>query len=158
MQEKTPFSVWKMLLYIAICLGAGALSGLLLQNSFLRYQALVRPPLSPPGMVFPIVWSVLYLLMGFSGYQISRCMSDKRQSALCVFWIQLFLNALWPLFFFGAGWYLFAFFWLLVLWTAVFYMVVLFYKLDKIAALLQIPYLFWLTFAGYLNLGVYLLN
>jgi len=158
MQEKKPFSFGKLLVYLLIPLAAGGLSAFLVRNGFERYAALRLPPLSPPGVVFPVVWSILFLLMGYGAWRVSRIDAFGRQPALVIYGVQLAVNVLWPVFFFGAGWYLFAFLWLVILWGLVLYMVIIFYKMDKTAALLQIPYLLWLTFAGYLNLAIVVLN
>ena len=125
-----------------------------------RYTAQVlKPPLSPPGMVFPIVWSILFALMGIGAARVAT--SPKRKSddiALNLFIIQLIVNFFWSFFFFNAQAFGFAAIWLILLWVLVLLMIIAFWKVDRLAAWLQIPYLIWLTFAAYLNLGVYLLN
>ena len=121
------------------------------------YQELNKPFLSPPGYVFPIVWTVLYTLMGVSLYLISEESGDKKKSYI-IYIVQLILNSLWTLFYFGLDMKLFSFFLLVGLIISVIIMILEFRKLNKTAAYLQIPYLLWLIFAGYLNLETYLLN
>ena len=121
------------------------------------YQELNKPFLSPPGYVFPIVWTVLYTLMGVSLYLVSEESGDKKKSYI-IYIVQLILNSLWTLFYFGLDMKLFAFFILIGLIISVIIMILEFRKLNKTAAYLQIPYLIWLIFAGYLNLSTYLLN
>ena len=119
-----------------------------------------RPPLSPPGWLFPIVWTILYILMGVSSYLIIQSGAEEEavNSALSVYVYQLIVNFLWSTFFFNFGWYLFSFIWLVLLWVLVLIMIVRFYNISRLAGILQIPYLIWVTFAGYLNLGIWLLN
>ena len=121
------------------------------------YQELNKPFLSPPGYVFPIVWTVLYTLMGVSLYLVSEESGDKKKSYI-IYIVQLILNSLWTLFYFGLDMKLFSFFLLVGLVISVIIMILEFRKLNKTAAYLQIPYLIWLIFAGYLNLATYLLN
>lgn len=121
------------------------------------YQELNKPFLSPPGYVFPIVWTVLYTLMGISLYLVSEECGDKKKSYI-IYIVQLILNSLWTLFYFGLDMKLFAFFILIGLIISVIFMILEFRKLNKTSAYLQIPYLIWLIFAGYLNLATYLLN
>lgn len=150
---------WKsLLLSLLISLGVGTLSGFLTKGNIGRYQAANHPPLSPPAGVFPVVWTILYILMAISAYLIYESGLDCRRSALTVYGAQLAVNFFWPLIFFNLQAYLFAFLWLILLWVLVFIMIRLFYRCRRIAALLQIPYLLWLTFAGYLNCGVWILN
>lgn len=149
----------KLLILLAIPLGVGGLATLL-SGGMSDFQQLRQPPLSPPGWLFPIVWSILYLLMGYASYRIavSDAPLDSRRQALILYGVQLFLNFLWPILFFGLQWRLAAFFLLLLLWLAIFLTQRLFASIDETAADLLLPYLLWVTFAGYLNLGVYLLN
>ena len=151
---------WKqLLLFLAIPLAVGAL-GALLGGNMMQYQDLVQPPLSPPGWVFPIVWTILYLLMGYGSYRIYNADVDPKQkrNALILYGAQLLLNLLWPLFFFRLGWELTAFFLLIALWVLIFLTMRAFNAIDERASDALLPYLLWVTFAGYLNLGVYLLN
>ena len=149
----------KLLIYLAIPLVAGGLATLL-SGGMDRYQVMNQPPLSPPGWIFPVVWTVLYLLMGYASYRIaeSDVPKEDRRKALIFYGIQLFLNFLWPIVFFGYQWYFAAFILLLVLWAFIYVTMYYFEQIDEPAELLLIPYLLWVTFAGYLTLGVALLN
>lgn len=148
-----------LLILLAIPLAVGGLSALL-SGGMSGYRELNMPPLSPPGWVFPVVWTVLYLLMGYASFRVLY--SGKEQThirrALIAYGVQLFLNFLWSPVFFGLGWRLTAFFLLIALWLAVFVTMRLFSQLDEKAGDLLLPYLLWVTFAGYLNLGAFLLN
>ena len=151
---------WKTrLICWAIPLAVGGLAALL-SGGMGTYKVLNQPPLSPPGWVFPVVWTVLYLLMGEASYRVLTSGGERTQirTALTAYGIQLFLNFLWPLVFFGQQLYLTAFMVLIALWIAIFVTMRLFSKLNELAGDLLIPYLLWVTFAGYLNLGVFLLN
>lgn len=122
-------------------------------------EAVLQPPLSPPAIVFPIVWTILYALMGISAARISLAPpSASRSSGLNLFITQLIVNFFWSLIFFNTGAYGFALLWLLLLWVLVLWMILTFRKIDPLAAWLQVPYLLWLTFAAYLNYGVWMLN
>ncbi|HWP51137.1 MAG TPA: TspO/MBR family protein [Clostridia bacterium] len=147
-----------LLFSLLISLGTGSLSGFLTRNAMQTYQTLVQPPLAPPPAIFPVVWTVLYFLMGVSAYLIYVSKSADKQRALRLYAAQLAVNFVWPFVFFLAQRYLLAFVVLVVLWLLVFEMIRSFYSINRTAALLQIPYLLWLTFAGYLNLAIYFLN
>ena len=145
---------------IALPLLVGILASLLTRQSMEAFAALNQPPLSPPAIVFPIVWTFLYILMGIGFYLVvtSEGNEEDIQKAVIVYGLQLSVNFLWPTFFFNLQWYLFSFFWLLLLWILVLIMLVRFARVSQIAAYINIPYLIWLTFAAYLNLGIFLLN
>ena len=149
----------KLLICLVIPLGVGGLATLL-SGGMENYKVMNQPPLSPPGWVFPIVWTILYLLMGWASYRVlvSDAPWAERKKALIFYGIQLFLNFLWPLVFFGLQWYWAAFVLLLALWVMIYLTMHLFGLIDDTAENLLIPYLLWVTFAGYLNLGVALLN
>lgn len=149
-----------LLISVAIPLLAGLLSGFLSRGGMEQFATLNKPPLSPPGILFPIVWTILYILMGVASYLVftSEKKNQDVKDALTVYGTQLIVNFFWSIFFFRMQWYLFAFFWLVLLWVLIFYTIRLFYPISKPAAYLMIPYLLWVTFAGYLNLGIYLLN
>ena len=144
-----------LIIFILIPLAAGSLSALLSGNSA-AYLALNKPPLSPPSFLFPIVWTILYILMGISSYIIYESETPEKNKALRLYFIQLFFNFLWSIFFFGFSMYLFEFLWLLVLIIAL--MIYQFHKISPVAAYLQIPYLIWCLFAAYLNFMIYQLN
>ena len=145
---------WKpLLICLAIPLAAGGLAALLTSRAMAAYAALRQPPLSPPAWVFPVVWTVLYLLMGLVCYRIR---GDR--TSLRLYAVQLALNFLWPLLYFGAGARLLAFIELLLLWALVVWLLLRCLDRDRTAALLLAPYVLWLSFAAYLNLGTLLLN
>ena len=149
-----------LLLCIAIPLLVGAASGFLTGNSMDAFALLEKPPLSPPGILFPIIWTILYILMGIGSYLVLT--SDARQEeidhAITVYGLQLAFNFFWSVIFFRLESYLGAFLWLILLWISVLYTLLLFRRISPASARLLLPYLLWITFAGYLNLGVALLN
>ena len=148
------------LISVAVPLITGAVAALLTRGSMETFGQLNKPPLSPPGYLFPIVWTILYILMGIASYLVltSGQSSSAVKEALIVYGLQLAVNFFWSIFFFNLEWYLFAFFWLILLWILILYTIILFYPISKPAAYLMIPYLLWVTFAGYLNLAIYFLN
>lgn len=151
---------WKqLLLFLAIPLAVGGF-GALAGGNMMAYRDLVQPPLSPPGWLFPIVWTVLYLLMGYSSYRVYNAPAEdkEKRNALILYGAQLLLNFLWPLVFFRLEWRLTAFFLLIALWLLIALTIRAFNAIDERASDALLPYLIWVTFAGYLNLGVYLLN
>ncbi|MFA9377958.1 MAG: TspO/MBR family protein [Lachnotalea sp.] len=150
---------WKELIVsIAISLGVGALAGYLIRGSVALYSDLIKPPLSPPSFIFPIVWTILYVLMGISAYMIYVSGSEDVKEALKVYGLQLFLNFLWSLVFFNMQAYLLAFIILCLLLFTIYIMIERFGAINLTAAKLQIPYLLWVMFAGYLNLAIVFLN
>ncbi len=134
----------------------GGIVGLIIAP-FMDYTSLEKPPLAPPGFLFPIVWTILYILMGIS-YGILKTKNLTDDETNKIYYKQLAINALWPIFFFVFQWKLFAFVWILLLDIAVYIMIKKFYEKDKTAGALQIPYFIWLLFATYLNISIYLLN
>lgn len=149
----------KLLICIAIPLAVGGLSALITSGNMDLYTEIEQPALAPPGWLFPVVWTVLYVLMGIALYLvvITRTREDKR-NAVVSFGVQLFFNFFWSIIFFNARAFLFAFVWLIFLWLAIIANIYFFYKINKNAGKLLIPYLIWVTFAGYLNLAIFLLN
>lgn len=145
---------------IAVPLLVGLLASLFTRSSMKVFEAVNKSPLSPPAVVFPIVWTILYTLMGISYYLVINSDGSKEeiQEAARIYGIQLIMNFLWSTFFFNFQWYLFSFIWLLFLWFSVLLMIIKFSTISKTAAWISIPYLLWLTFAAYLNLGIFLLN
>ena len=145
---------------IIIPLAVGSLSGYISASAMDSFRLLNKPPLSPPGFLFPIVWTILYILMGIASYLVltSGQSKTKIKDAMITYGLQLFFNFFWSIIFFNLEWYMFAFVWLVVLWVLIFNTIISFYEISKTAAYLLIPYLLWVTFAGYLNLGIYLLN
>ena len=145
---------------IAIPLMVGLIAALLTSGGMELFETIEKPVVSPPGWLFPIVWTILYTLMGVSSYLIitSGAEQKKIDKAISIYGYQLVVNFLWPTFFFNLQWYLFSFIWLVLLWILVLLMILRFSEIDKKAAWLNVPYLIWLTFAGYLNLAIWLLN
>lgn len=145
---------------IAIPLALGGVSAFLTRGSMEVFEKLNQPPLSPPGWLFPVAWTILYVLMGIASYMVMEAKADpdKIAGAMTVYIWQLVVNFLWPTFFFNFGWYLFSFIWLVLLWFLVLITTLRFYNVSKAAGLLMVPYLLWTTFACYLNLGVWYLN
>ena len=143
---------------ISAALLIGAVSALLTEDSMAVFQAITKPPLSPPAAVFPVVWTILYILMGISSAMVYISNGNKWSAGLTVYVLQLIVNFFWSLIFFKEQNYLFAFVWLVLLWVLVAVMIALFWQTNKKAAVLQLPYLLWITFAGYLNFAIYQLN
>lgn len=144
---------------IAVAEVIGGVSALFTSLGMEAYKLAEKPTLTPPEIVFPIVWTILYALMGISAARIWMSPPTKeRNHGLIVYAVQLLFNFLWSIFFFNLQAYGFSFFWLLALWALVLSMIIIFNRTDRLASLLQIPYLLWLTFAAYLNLMVWLLN
>lgn len=141
---------------ILIPLTLGAIVGFITYQ-YIDYNSLEQPPLSPPSFLFPIVWTILYTLMGVS-YGILKSNGLVTPEINLIYYLQLAVNLLWPIAFFVLEWRLFAFVWLLLLIVLVIIMIIKFYNQNKLAGLLQIPYLVWCIFAAYLNFGVYYLN
>lgn len=132
--------------------------GTLLSNTAAGYKTLNNPSFAPPGFVFPIAWTILYILMGISSYIIYTSNDKNKKKALTLYTIQLIVNSLWTFFFFNLGLLLFSFWWILLMIVLVISMIYSFYKINPIAAYLQIPYIIWLMFAAFLNYNIYLLN
>lgn len=152
---------WKKLLSsIAIPLLVGALAGLFTRNAMMNFELLEKPPLSPPGWLFPVVWTILYTLMGISAYLIkmANVPEEEKSDALNLYFYQLAVNFLWSIFFFNFEWYLFSFIWIILLWILIVQMIRRFATISKPAAYLNIPYLLWVTFAAYLNFAIWWLN
>ena len=148
-----------VVLWVGVSLLAGYLSSLFQSLSSAEwYDALQRSPFTPDDWVFPVAWTLLYILMGVAAGLLWRVRSIFTRLLNVIFVVQLALNFLWPLLFFGGQYYLAAFVVLLLLWGAILITMRLFEGIDEWASDLLIPYLLWVTFAGYLNLGVYLLN
>ena len=141
---------------IAIPVITGIVVGLI-TSMFMDYDMLQKPFLAPPSVVFSIVWTILYILMGVS-YGILKSNNLASEEVDSIYYLQLGVNALWSIIFFVLKWRLFAFIWIILLTILVISMIRKFYDRNKIAGLIQIPYLLWLVFASYLNLSFYILN
>ena len=160
MQKKNPKiskkRVWIYAKWILIPVLVGWIVGRIM-SSFIDYEVLNSPFLAPPSIAFPIVWTILYILMWISYARLEdKNLLDKNLNIL--YYVQLWVNALWSIFFFVLKWRLFSFFWIILLDILVIWMVVKMYKKDKTAWLLQIPYILWILFASYLTIAFYLLN
>ena len=138
----------------------GALSGYLTREGTELYNTtIIQPPLSPPSIVFPIVWSILLALMGIGAARVYLVPpSSARTRSLLLFLLQLAFNFFWSIIFFNFQAFGFALIWLAALWVLILLMILSFRQVDPLAAWLQLPYLFWVTFAAYLNFAVWLLN
>lgn len=149
-----------LLIFLLLPLAVGGLSALLSMPFAQQnlYNTLTKPPLSPPAIVFPIVWTVLYVLMGISSFLIYQSGSKLASDSLFNYGVQLFVNFFWPILFFRFSACFAALIWLIFLWILIFHMIQQFHKISPLAAWLQIPYLTWVSFAGYLNFSIYLLN
>ena len=148
----------KSLLIISILIPilVGTLSSLFSGN--MSISMLNKPSLSPPSFLFPIVWTILYILMGISSYIIYSSDNQNKGKALAIYAIQLIFNFFWSIIFFGSSQYLLAFVWLIALIIIIIIMIYQFYAIEPLAAYLQIPYLLWCLFAAYLNFMIYRLN
>lgn len=147
-----------LITFLFASLGTGFLSSLLIRDNVSVYQDIVRPDFAPPSAVFPIAWTILYTLMGISAYIIYMSDSPKKTSALIIFAIQLAVNFMWSIIFFNMRNYFGAFLWIILLVVWIIAMIVSFYKIDKKAAYLQIPYLLWTIFASVLTFAIYMMN
>ena len=155
--DKSKLKVYGVFLLITGAIGG--LSALLTNMGMDSYKAAQKPPLTPPDIVFPIVWTILFTLMAVSAARVWLTDNSRlRNHAMIVCFIQLFFNFFWSVLFFNFQAYGLAFVWIIGLWVLILLMIVRFYRADKIAGLLQIPYLLWVSFAAYLNFMVYQLN
>lgn len=134
----------------------GGIVGIIISSS-IDYNSLAKPFLAPPSIAFPIVWTILYILIGVS-YGILKSKKLTNSEIDLIYYIQLGVNSLWSIFFFLAKWRLFSFIWIIILAILIIVMIFKFYNKDKVAGLLQIPYLLWVLFASYLNIAIYILN
>lgn len=149
---------------IALPLGVGIVSSLLTSDAMAHFGRLHQPPLSPPAWLFPVAWTILYILMGAASDRLVRHVpADEgertmRRTALVLYGLQLAVNFAWSLVFFGLGAYWVAFAMLVVMWLHIAVLTVLAFRLDRVAGLMLVPYLAWTTFAGYLNVAIALMN
>ena len=135
----------------------GAIVGLL-TSSGNNYNELIQPDFAPPAIIFPIVWTILYILMGISNYIIEISTNKLKYEAMNIYYFQLIINLIWSFFFFIFKQYFFSFIWIIFLIIIVSIMIIKFYKIDKTSAIIQLPYLSWIIFAAILNYSVYTLN
>lgn len=158
-------NVIKLIIAIAIPLAIGMLSSFITKDAMISFNAMKKSPLAPPGILFPIAWTILYILMGISSYIIyvydaknDTSSLNLKNKCLLLYVIQLFFNFFWSIIFFKFKLYIFAFVWLVILWILVFKLMRESKKISKVASYLLMPYLAWMTFAGYLNIGIAVLN
>lgn len=152
-------SVKTLIIAIAIPLLTGGLSALL-SGGMKSFESVEKPPLSPPGWLFPVVWTLLYILMGIASYLVytARAATYQKNRALLSYFVQLFFNFLWSIIFFRFNAYLFAFVWLVALLVLIIITTVRFFNIRRSSGALLLPYIAWVAFAGYLNLAIYILN
>lgn len=147
-----------LIVMIAIPVCIGILASLLTKNAQVAFVRIAKPPLAPPAWLFPVVWTILYFLMGLAAYNIYTSNSSYKNLALCVYFFQLVFNFAWSIIFFRAGTYWFAAIWLFVMWLMILLLLIITSRIAKTAMYLLIPYFVWSTFAMYLNVGIAVLN
>ncbi len=149
-----------LVICLLIPLAVGALSAALTRDGIAAFDRISKPALTPPPVVFIVVWTLLYLSMGLASYLVitSKAPQIKTDAALRTYGVQLAFNFFWSVFFFGMSAYLFSFVWLIALWISIAVNISAFAKISRPAAIILVPYLLWVTFAGYLNFSVYLMN
>jgi len=158
--------IWRIALAIAVPLCGGFIISLFTRDAMSKFGSFNQPPLAPPAWLFPVAWTVLYVLMGLASYFIwkkgydSRKVADKSASktALIIYGIQLVFNFVWTPLFFSLGWYWPAFAWLLVMWVLIIVLMMKAYRISRPAFWMLLPYIIWCTFAVYLNCGIAILN
>ncbi len=160
MKKLKNINLLALMICIAIPLAVGFVSGFISGDSMESFNSLTKPPFSPPGWLFPLAWSILYILMGISSYLVytSSASKELKQSALKTYGIQLIINFSWSIIFFNFNLYYAAFIWILVLIFLVGLLIKQCLEISKLSAYLLFPYLLWICFAAYLNLGIALLN
>ena len=157
---KNKINIKSLIICMLIPLAVGGLSALLTMGSMQDFEALNQPPLSPRGWLFPIVWTALYLLMGLASYLVLLAPADSRikRDALKSYFLQLGFNFFWSIIFFSLGAYEIAFAWLCILLALIVITAARFYRINKAAGLIMLPYILWVAFAGYLNFAIASLN
>ena len=161
MKQETKSAIKTYAVSLAVPLAVGGLSALLTMKNMDLYSRVQTPPLSPPSILFPIVWTLLYLLMGVSSGLVWRARQNDPKSAdagISFYAVSLLFNFVWSILFFNFELYLFSFFWLLILFGLILGTILSDWKVNRAAAYLQIPYAVWVAFAGYLNIGIWYLN
>lgn len=153
-------NIKSLIICIIIPLAVGGLSALLTMGSMQDFEALNQPPLSPPGWLFPVVWTILYILMGIASYIVLETPStpDDTKNAFKAYFLQLGFNFFWSIIFFTLGAYEIAFAWLIVLLALIIVTTVRFWRINRLAGILMLPYIAWVSFAGYLNLAIAYIN
>lgn len=150
----------KLFFFLAIPLAVGGLAALLSDGGMEAFESINKPPLSPPGWLFPIVWTILYILMGIASFLVftADAPNNSKKNALILYAVQLFANFLWPILFFSLNLCNWAAVLIVILWLLVLANLLYFYKIRKAAGYLFIPYLVWVTFATYLNIAICIIN
>lgn len=143
--------------YIFFPLVIGGIVSIIIKNH-IDYSILNKPPLSPPKLLFPIAWSIIYLLMGISYYLFRKDYLNNEDKITFLYYFQLFINALWSIIFFLFKWRFLAIIWILLLLALIVWLTMLLYQKVKISSYLYIPYIIWVIFATYLTIGIYILN
>lgn len=154
------FNIKKLIKNLAIPLLVGLVSGFLTRGGVEQFKTdTIKPVFSPPDWLFPVVWTILYILMGISAYIIdTKVTTNDKRTATVLYYLQLAFNFFWSFIFFNFQAYLPAFVWIIILWVLIIATTIEFYKIDKTAGILMVPYLIWVTFAAVLNFSIYLLN
>jgi tryptophan-rich sensory protein len=159
MQENTKNKIKVFLFSILSAELIGGLSALLTRKGMEAFKIINKPSLTPPAVVFPIVWTILFALMGISfGMILLSKPSVAKNRSIIIYVLQLIVNFFWSIFFFNLQAFGLSFFWLLLLLFLICLMIYNFYQVNKLSALLQIPYLIWVAFAGYLTFSIWILN
>lgn len=149
-----------LILALLIPLLIGGISAVLSRKGMAAYESMSKPPLSPPAWVFPVAWTILYIMMGLASYFVMVSDADRQTKiiALVLYFVQLAMNFMWSIVFFNWEQYLLAFIWLIIMWAIVIICAFKFYSAARISGYMMIPYIVWLTFAAYLNMGSYIVN
>ena len=154
--------IFKIIIAIIIPLVVGGISAFLTREGTAMFKTINKPPLSPPAWLFPVAWTILYILMGYASYLIYKDNSISnikiKNISIKLYIAQLIFNFFWSIIFFNMKQYFFAFVWLIVLWILILLLIINSNKINKSIKYLLIPYLLWVTFAGYLNIGIAILN
>lgn len=156
--------IWRLLVSLAIPLAVGGAAALLAGDSMATFDTFNKPPLAPPAWLFPVAWTILYILMGVACFLVWTQATNKQFTAkmktifFVVYGLQLAFNFFWSIFFFNLSWHLFAFFWLIALWLMILALLIWGFKNRRAVMWVLLPYILWVTFAGYLNIMIAILN
>ncbi len=148
---------FKSIFYLFLPIVLGSIVGIIISGS-IDYNSLNKPPFSPPSLAFPIAWSIIYILMGISYFLYQKNVDSNKTVTSIVYYLQLFVNLAWPIIFFILKFRLFAAIWIIFLALLVGLLIYLMYQEQKTSAFLLIPYIVWVVYATYLNIGIYILN
>lgn len=156
--------IWRLFISVVIPLTVGGLAALIAGDAMKTFNDFNQPPLAPPAWLFPVAWTILYILMGLACFAVWVAPTNKHLTMgektffFIIYGLQLVFNFFWSIFFFNFGWHIFAFIWLVALWSMILVLVVWSWKNRRVSMWLLLPYLLWVTFAGYLNLMIAILN